>query len=415
MAGKSSRARGTGSLRERTDSRGRRSWYGVWRDSTGNQMQRVLGPVRVKGSPVGLSKTEAEEELRKRMSAARRGDARVTPQSMRLTVQTVGDLIGERQRIAGRSPATMRAFTVNVRVHLVPFFGERSLAEITRRDVDALMGRLLAEGKSAKTARNVRGDLAHICNHAIREGWLQTNPVAGAVRPKSAGEGAEDLRFLDVESVHRLARLGPQDDDLGLHVERDLYLVAAMTGMRQGEMLGLAHAQVDFTAGLIRVVRQVQDGAFGPTKGKKRRVIPMAEPVAQVLARRCDGRGPDALVFGDPKTGLPVSRHRIGGDRFEAACKRAGVQRVTFHELRHTFGTTVAREGATLVEIMAWMGHEDLVTTQKYLHYATRPSEAQLIARAFARDLPAMPEPSGRPDTSGRPRDGQLAAGFDPG
>ena len=107
----------------------------MWRDGSGRQVKRVLGPVRVKGSPVGLSKTEANEELRKLMSAVRPADTRVTPQSMRLTVKTVGDLIGERQRVAGRRPATIRAFEVNVRVHLVPFFGDRGLAEITRRDV----------------------------------------------------------------------------------------------------------------------------------------------------------------------------------------------------------------------------------------------------------------------------------------
>ena len=215
MPQKPTRARGSGSLRERTDSTGKRSWYGVWRDGNGRQVQRVLGPVRVKGSPVGLSKTEANEELRKRMSATRHADPRVTAQSLPLTVQTVADLIVERQRIAGRRPATIRAFEVNVRVHLVPFFGERSLAEIRRADIDALMGKLIADGKKAKTARNVRGDLAHICNHAVREGWLQSNPVAGAVSPKGADEGGDDLRFLDVESVYQLARVGPQDDDLG--------------------------------------------------------------------------------------------------------------------------------------------------------------------------------------------------------
>src|SRR5205823_1433906 len=146
-------------------------------------------------------------------------------------------------------PATMRAFEINVRVHLVPFFRERDLSQITRTDIDALMAKLLADGKSAKTARNVRGDLAHICNHAVREGWLTSNPVTGAIRPKGIDEGGEDLRFLDVESVYQLVRLGPQDDELGREVERDLYLVAAMTGMRQGELLGLACGQVDFTAG----------------------------------------------------------------------------------------------------------------------------------------------------------------------
>jgi hypothetical protein len=129
----------------------------MWRDGSGRQVKRVLGPVRVKGSLVGLSKNEANEELRKLISAAvRPADTRVTPKSMPLTVKTVGDLIGERQRVAGRRPATIRAFEVNVRVHLVPFFGDRGLAEITRRDVDALMASMLARGKSAKSARNVR-------------------------------------------------------------------------------------------------------------------------------------------------------------------------------------------------------------------------------------------------------------------
>lgn len=71
----------------------------MWRDGSGRQVKRVLNPVRVKGSPVGLSKTEANEELRKLMSAVRPADTRVTPQSMLLTVKTVGDLIGERQRL----------------------------------------------------------------------------------------------------------------------------------------------------------------------------------------------------------------------------------------------------------------------------------------------------------------------------
>jgi integrase len=370
-------------LRERVDKSGRRTWYGLWREN-GRQVQRALGPVRVKGSDVGLSKTEASDELRRRMSAAKPTDVRVTPSSLPLTIQTVADLIGERQRVEGRSPATISAFEVNVRVHLVPFFHDRNLREITRADVDALMGRLLRAGKSAKTARNVRGDLAQICNFAIAEQWIAANPVKGALMPKDRSEDEGDLRFLDVESVRELARRGPQDDDLGRLVERDLYLVAAMTGMRQGELLGLAFAQVDFDGRTIRVVRQVQGGKVAPTKGKKRRVVPMADDVAQVLARRGVDQPADALVFADPESGGPISRHRIGGDRFKAACGRAGVATITFHELRHTFGTTVARAGATIVEIMAWMGHEDLETTQKYLHFAPRPREAQMVSDAFA-------------------------------
>ena len=55
----------------------------------------------------------------------------------------------------------------------------------------------------------------------------------------------------------------------------------------------------------------------------------------------------------------------------------------SFHDLRHTFGTTMARRGVPVGTIQAWMGHADLQTTQLYMHYAPADRDAALIDAAF--------------------------------
>jgi integrase len=64
---------------------------------------------------------------------------------------------------------------------------------------------------------------------------------------------------------------------------------------------------------------------------------------------------------------------------------RPGLPPLRFHDLRHTFGTQVISNSAvSILQFKAWMGHADIDTTMKYLHYAPREGEADLIADAFA-------------------------------
>lgn len=80
----------------------------------------------------------------------------------------------------------------------------------------------------------------------------------------------------------------------------------------------------------------------------------------------------------------------ITADEVEAwsatlAARRAGLRPLRFHDLRHTFGTQVISNPAvSILQLKAWMGHADIDTTMKYLHYAPREGEADLIADAFA-------------------------------
>jgi len=71
-------------------------------------------------------------------------------------------------------------------------------------------------------------------------------------------------------------------------------------------------------------------------------------------------------------------------DRYRDALEAAGLSRsFSFHDLRHTFGTTMARRGVPVGTIQAWMGHADLATTQLYMHYAPADEDAALIDAAF--------------------------------
>jgi len=71
------------------------------------------------------------------------------------------------------------------------------------------------------------------------------------------------------------------------------------------------------------------------------------------------------------------------GRAFYAAIKRAGIARLRFHDLRHTFGTRMAAAGVPMRELQEWMGHAHLTTTEIYAHYAPQPDDQKWVERAF--------------------------------
>jgi integrase len=114
----------------------------------------------------------------------------------------------------------------------------------------------------------------------------------------------------------------------------------------------------------------------------------MADSVATELERhfqRSRFCSDHDLVFGHPQTGKPLDPSKIRR-RFVSALKRAGVGEITFHELRHTFGTQLAAAGVPLRTIQEWMGHADAKTTEIYRHYAPDATHgADLVELAFRR------------------------------
>jgi integrase len=298
-------------------------------------------------------------------------------------VNDAGTLLIDHLEALGRKPSTIGEYRSYLRVHLGPFFGNVVLDRIAPSHVEAFIAAKRREGKATKSILNYLGLLHSIFAFAQRKRLASTNPVAAVDKPERPGATA-DIRFLDEAEIRGLLRAVP--NDARGPTERALYLTAAMTGLRQGELLALRWQDIDWAAGRIRVRQSFVRGEFGTPKSRRStRSVPLADQVAVELERHFQRSAFEAdadLVFCHPHTGAPLDRSRLL-KRFKAAARRAGIPRVRFHDLRHTFGTRMAAVGVPLRALQEWMGHRDFKTTLIYADYQPNEHEAEFVQRAF--------------------------------
>jgi len=236
-----------------------------------------------------------------------------------------------------------------------------------------------------KTRLNALNLLSEILAFAKRQGWCRRNPCEQVRFPQV--EPTSDIRFLtEAELVALIEAVDVDEEPLG-HTDWAMFLTAALTGLRQGELLGLQWRDVDFAAERIRVRRSYVRGHWGRPKSRySSRSVPMAPQVAVALRRhlnRSQYRDREDLVFGHPRTGKVLSASAIDR-RFKKTLRAARVREVRFEDLRHTFGTRLAANGVSPRDIQEWMGHEDIRTTQIYAAYEPREHEVEALNEAFS-------------------------------
>jgi len=385
---------GSGTLIRRAGPKGD-TWIAKWRDG-GRQVQRGLGFIHSKRHPEGLTRAGAEVALGKlreqvaiERTEEREAEAKRAAEDQRRPLAKVGEALIAAKRAAGRKPSTIEAYSYWLRIHIVDFFGPVAVGEIAREDVRAFAAALERKGLAPKSRSNALGTLHSLMEPAIDEGWMVgENPVKRVAKPALA-EVDPDVRFLETEEVEALLRAVP-DDPLG-RVERVMYLTAAITGMRQGELFALRWRDVDWTARRIRVRRNYVRGEFGTPKSKRSsRSVPLASRVAaelELLFQDSQFKRDDDLVFAHPETGNPIDRSKLL-KRFKAALRRADVRAVRFHDLRHTFGTRMAAQGLPMRVLQELMGHRDFKTTLIYADYAPSEREAEWVEEAFRPPVP---------------------------
>jgi len=377
----SRRSYGTGSLLTRRDVRGRERWIGKWWAGP-KQVQRTIGLKRPSGSREGLTRAQAERELRRLIDA----EAVVISSGARSSVPEAGERYLEHLRGLGRKRSTLEDYESTLRVHLAPFFGTKPLQRIAPEDIEGFMAAKASEGRAPKSVLNYLGFLHSIFAFGQKRRWCEHNPCKLVDKPRP-DTGDAEIRFLDQGELEALLQ-GVAEGDLA-STDRTLYLTAAMTGLRQAELRALRWRDIDWLAGRVRVRRTYVREEYGTPKSKRSsRAVPLADRVAGELERhhrRSAYGGDEDLVFGHPHTGKPLERSRLL-KRYKAALRAGGVREVRFHDLRHTFGTRMAAAGVPLRTLQEWMGHRDFKTTLIYADYQPSPAEAELVERAFARE-----------------------------
>lgn len=393
---KPNRPRGSGALLVRADKAGRESYYGKWYRPDGRQVLRKLGPKRTRGSRDGLTQAQASRALQRLMS-----DTNVLVSSAeRHTFEEAAEAHLARLENKGVKRSTLRGYRSVLHAHLLPMLGPRHVDRISEADVAALDRALREAGLKPQSRRNVLGLLGSVLESGRKRGWTSENPVSTYEKPRKSRSEVDELRFLTLEELEVVVRNMP-DDDLG-RVERALVLTAAMTGMRRGELLGLRWKDVDWTAHKIRVVRTFVGGrADTPKSESSRRDVPMADRLAAELQRIWElspYQSDEDPVFAHPRgTGLPLDGSGVS-KRFQLALARAGVRRVRFHDLRHTFGTMMARDPrVSMRTLQGWLGHADPSTTAIYAHFAPNELHAAWIQEMFA---PPVVEPRASPTST---------------
>jgi integrase len=375
----SRRSYGTGQLFVHADATGREAWYGRWY-SGGRRIKRRIGPKREPGTRHGLTRSQAEAELRRRIQA----QAPLPVAAEGLTIAEAGEQLVASLEARGRKASTLAAAESNLKAHLVPFFGARPLARIETSDVEAFIASRRSRS-SPKSISNYLGTLHSIFEFAR----VRPNPVADARKPEPEATDP-DIHFLSEVEVEALLRAVP-DDHMG-PTDRALYLAATMSGLRQGELFGLRWRDIDWGAMRIRVRRSYarkragREAQFGRPKSKRSsRSVPMHDRLGAELERhfqRSAFNDDEDLVFCHPHTGKPLDSSNALG-RLRDALAAAGVRRIRFHDLRHTFGTRMAAAGVPMRTLQEWLGHRDIATTMIYADYSPSDQEHELVERAF--------------------------------
>jgi integrase len=361
------------------------AWYAKYRLADGRQVQKKLGPAWTdRGRPPAgyFTKRLAEAWLRSTLEDARRGTLPGQVSSGATFADAAAEWLRFVEEDRARKPSTVQDYGSLLRSRLLPAFGPMALEDLTAAVVEQWRGSL--EGLSNRSKNKLLIALHGIFRRAQTVYGLQVNPLARMEKHPQLASG--DIEVFSPEEVWALARAASCEQD------RALFLTAAFTGLRMGELLALPWRDVDFAGSVVRVRASYAAGRLTTPKSGKVRAVPLAPDVASALAalgRRTDWVGDDDLVFaGDAGGYLDGSALRR---RYKAALVRAGLRSLRFHDLRHTFGTRMIAK-ADIRRVQEWMGHADVQTTMKYLHYAPRAEDARLVAEAFA--LP-QPEETG--------------------
>jgi integrase len=145
-----------------------------------------------------------------------------------------------------------------------------------------------------------------------------------------------------------------------------IFLMAASTGLREGELLGLKWSDIDLEGHLVHVRRTFNHGRFYPPKSNKsRRSVDLMPKMVSELRRwklASSYSGDDDLVFPGFKGG-PMDCNHLVKKRFYPALNRAEIKKIRFHSLRHTFASLLIDQGENIKYIQEKMGHASITTT----------------------------------------------------
>jgi integrase len=229
--------------------------------------------------------------------------------------------------------------------HLKPFFGAMPLGSIRRADIQTYITGRSSEVAAASVVKELNV-LKHLMSLAVE--W-ELIPFSPAARVKAPRPPAGRVRYLQPTELREVLAACP--DWL-----RPIAGLAAFTGMRRGEMLGLRWVDVDLSGKRIMLPQ---------TKNGDGRIVHLNRLAVKVLKAQSD----DGARAGDKV--FPLSNEWTADNLskgFVAVCRRLEIEDFSFHDLRHTAASWMRMQGADIHTVALLLGHRDLRMAQRYQH-----------------------------------------------
>ncbi len=369
----------------RVQGRSRRATIGKVGTLTPEQARRIAGDMahRVKGGGDPLADKAASRDA--------------------MTVAGLLTRYTASARYAQKAAHTQKTGIGQIERHLKPLLGKRLIASLGQDDIRRAFA-AIRDGQTAARIKSGPRGLARITGGegaaryacrllraafgwAVDERLIERNPTTGV----DFGSDGERATVLDAEGYARLfATLAVMEAERRLRpAVVDAIRIVAMTGARRGEIAGLRWRHVDIKGGCI--VLPASGHKTGRRTGKPR-VIHLPAAAQQIVACQPEGN-PDDFVFSPSKGEGPVSLAKP----WRAIRAEAGLpEGIGLHGLRHSLATLLAVGGAQAAEIMTSLGHRQLSTAQRYVHFAAS-ARAALAERAAAPALAGMAAAAGTP------------------
>jgi integrase len=264
-------------------------------------------------------------------------------------------------------PSSAEAYESVYRTHLLPAFGELRLDALGDERVQRFKGELVEEELSSKSINNVLTALSVTLKRAVD--WKVITAMPCRIRLLKTVRN--EVAFYDFAEYHRLVEAaGLLDPRIEL-----LVLLGGDAGLRRGEAIALERTDVDLRRRTLHVQRSEWRGQVTVPKGGRSRRLSLTERLAAALQAHRHLKGPRVLYADDGAT----PTNKVIRRWMEKAQRRAVLPaNGGFHILRHTFCSHLAMQGATPKAIQELAGHQDLSTTQRYMHLSPAHKDAAI-------------------------------------
>ena len=361
------RANGEGNLRKRKDGRWEGRYTAGCDPETGKAIYKNV---------LGKTQAEAKAKLKQAIEEAKGLDAAKVG---RYTIGQWMDVWFEHYAKVKVRPSSHQTYRGYIDNHIKPNIGKIPLEKLTSLElqkfykkllekgrVDRLESRNQAKGLSPKTVWNIHQIISSAMKLAQEQKLIASNPAEGCALPRM---GHQEMKTLPVEQLHSFLR---EAKDSGVF---ELYYLELATGLRRGELLGLKWEDIDLERGDLRVRRQIAringEVVEAPLKTKNAyRTLPLAEDTVSILLEQKKKVAGSPWVF-PSSTGGPISPDSVL-HMLHRVLKRAGLPRIRFHDLRHTFATLALQNGVDVKTVSGMLGHFSAgFTLDTYAHVTT--------------------------------------------